>query len=143
MVNKTLFSFFFILLLSGCSIIPANKIHSKAAEKVHISTINANKSCHYVGEVYGDQGNWFTGMFTSNINIVNGSINNLKNQAAENNADYIYLENSSTSNESVIQSFSFFLIHPFALLSGVYNVSLIGQAYSCNNQNKDGEMSEK
>lgn len=40
------------------------------------------KECTYLGDVIRNQGNFFTGGFTSNSNLEKGARNDLKNQAA-------------------------------------------------------------
>ena len=53
-----------IAMISGCSAIPLNE----QASKVIASPNPAPKSCKYVGQVVGNQGNFFTGSYTSNKN---------------------------------------------------------------------------
>jgi hypothetical protein len=67
-----------ILALSGCSPIPVNP----GAQKVQLVTTEP-KECEYLGEATGNQGNFFTGGWTSNANLETGARNDLKNQAAQ------------------------------------------------------------
>lgn len=41
------------------------------------------KGCKYLGEATGNQGNFFTGAYTSNENLETGARNTLKNKAVE------------------------------------------------------------
>ena len=73
---------FVSFFITGCTVIPANKTANIKAHNVYLTQKKPPKSCRYVGEVYGSQGNWFTGMFTSNMDLALGARNSLKNQAA-------------------------------------------------------------
>jgi hypothetical protein len=74
-VLRVLAIFGFISLL-GCS---ANPLVPGAA-KVKIVTAEPT-GCEYLGEVTGNQGNFFTGEWTSNANLEEGARNELKNAA--------------------------------------------------------------
>ncbi len=39
------------------------------------------KGCEYLGDVTGNQGNFFTGQYTSNANLETGARNDMKNKA--------------------------------------------------------------
>ena len=69
-------SFVLIILICGCS---ATEIKPEAA-RIRITT-NEPVGCQYLGEVTGNQGNSFTGGWTSNANLEIGARNDLKNQA--------------------------------------------------------------
>ncbi|MFT6835137.1 MAG: hypothetical protein ACJA0H_001172 [Francisellaceae bacterium] len=113
------------MFLTGCTVIPADKlVHAKAAN-VYLSNKQPLSNCHYLGEVYSAQGNWFTGMFTSNIDIYLGSRNNLKDQAYENKANFIYLEATNINDRTLFAG-------------GNRNVSIVGQAYNCENMGEYG-----
>jgi hypothetical protein len=68
---------FAVILLSGCS---AQQLNS-GAEKVRFLQADP-KGCKYLGEATGNQGNFFTGGFTSNSNMETGARNTMKNKAA-------------------------------------------------------------
>ena len=54
------------------------------AQSIEIVSQAPDKSaCNYLGEVVGSQGNWITGDFTSNENLVTGARNELRNAAYE------------------------------------------------------------
>jgi hypothetical protein len=67
-----------LALLGGCA---ANPL-SPNAQRVRIVT-NEPTGCDYLGEATGNQGNFFTGDWTSNANLETGARNDLKNQAAQ------------------------------------------------------------
>ena len=73
------------LSLVGCQSTPLNP----QAQRVIISPNAPPKGCHYVGEVTGNQGNFFTGGFTSNQNLEQGALNDIKNKAAALGANYV------------------------------------------------------
>lgn len=67
-----------LLLLAGCA---AEQL-KPGAEKVRFMQ-SEPKGCKYVGEATGNQGNFFTGGWTSNENLETGARNILKNKANE------------------------------------------------------------
>ncbi len=58
----------------------ATQIKSSNAMKVLI-TRTEPKDCEYLGDVTGNQGNFFMGRFTSNANLETGARNDMKNKA--------------------------------------------------------------
>jgi hypothetical protein len=73
--------------ISGCASIELDT----TAAKVIASPNPAPKSCKYLGQAVGNQGNFFTGGFTSNKNLEAGSMNDLRNQAAKLGGNYIQM----------------------------------------------------
>ncbi|MES2614226.1 MAG: DUF4156 domain-containing protein [Bdellovibrionota bacterium] len=63
-------------LLFGCS----STSLDPGAESVRIMQ-SEPKGCKYLGEVTGNQGNSFTGSWTSNSNLETGARNDMKNKA--------------------------------------------------------------
>jgi hypothetical protein len=49
-------------------------------------------SCEFVGEVVGSQGNWVTGDYTSNKNLVVGARNELRNEASKLGANVVHVQ---------------------------------------------------
>jgi len=74
--------------LMGCSAIQLNP----NAHRVIASRNAAPKGCKYLGSVVGSQGNFFTGGWTSNKNLAEGSMNDMKNKAANMGGNYIQIE---------------------------------------------------
>lgn len=88
-------------LLGGCATIKLNP----NASKVIASPNQPPKSCHYLGQVTGSQGNFISGEFTSNKSLDSGAQNDLKNQAAVKGGNYIQLITVKTSNFGSIGRF--------------------------------------
>jgi len=109
-------------VLVGCS---ANPLMS-GAEKVRIVTSDP-QGCEYLGEATGNQGNFFTGGWTSNENLETGARNELKNAALKMGGNTILL---ITSRAGVTGSYN---------VSGGYgggssqetNVTYSGTVYRC------------
>lgn len=72
-VKPLLFCLFQLAACSANPLIPG-------AERVRIVTADP-KGCEYLGEATGNQGNFFTGGWTSNANLETGARNELKNVA--------------------------------------------------------------
>lgn len=100
--------------LSACSAIPVNE-NARHIEIVDQSYNTSN--CQYRGEVVGSQGNWVTGDYTSNENLIIGARNDMKNKAYELGANIIVIQNMS--NSSAWGSL------------GTTNSTSIGKAYLC------------
>jgi len=80
--------------LYGCSSIPVEPQNQRI-----ISSPNpAPKGCKYLGEVTGNQGNFFTGGWTSNRNLEEGARNDLRNQAGKMGANYVQIVTSRSGN---------------------------------------------
>ena len=103
-----------ILILSGCS---ATKVMPQA-NSVEIVNEPVDKSkCKFLGEIVGSQGNWFTGDYTSNKNLVAGARNELRNEAYKLGANIVYIQNMANTNA-------------WGSL-GTTNTTAIGKAYKC------------
>ncbi len=115
------------VLLSSCASIQTDP---KAA-RVIASPNPPPKGCKYKGQVVGNQGNFFTGGFTSNRNLEEGSMNDMKNQAAKIDANYVQIvSNRAGVTGSMNGSFG----HNGGFMSGSSeqtNVTNLGNAYSC------------
>src|SRR5437773_9744065 len=86
-MNRLLAILVLTVVVSGCASI---QLDSRAT-RVIASPNPAPKGCKYVGQVIGNQGNFFTGGFTSNRSLEEGSMNDMKNQAAKLGANYIQI----------------------------------------------------
>lgn len=60
------------------------------AERVRFAQ-SEPQGCEYLGEATGNQGNFFTGAWTSNSNLETGARNELKNKAAEMGGNVVVL----------------------------------------------------
>ena len=72
--------------LVACKAIPLQP----GAEAVRL-TNEEPKGCRFLGDVTGNQGNAFTGDFTSNRNLETGARNDIKNQAKAMGGNVVYL----------------------------------------------------
>jgi hypothetical protein len=73
--------------------------------------------CKFVGEIVGSQGNWVTGDFTSNKNLVVGTRNELRNEAYKLGGNVVYIQDMKNTNAS--------------RSLGTTNTTAIGKAYKC------------
>jgi hypothetical protein len=64
---------------------------SPQAQRVVLSPNQPPHGCKYVSALTGNQGNFFTGGFTSNKNLEQGAMNDLRNQAANLGANYVQM----------------------------------------------------
>lgn len=67
------------LLLTACS---ANQLDGRA-QSVRVTNGDPKGECTFLGTVTGEQGNFFTGGWTSNANLETGALNSLRNQTAK------------------------------------------------------------
>ncbi|HYF97435.1 MAG TPA: DUF4156 domain-containing protein [Coxiellaceae bacterium] len=104
------------LTLCACSSIPLEP----QAQHVLVTPNPPSKKCYYLGQVLGNQGNFFTGGWTSNPNLEAGAMNDMKNKAAKLGANYVQIITSRQGNTG--QN------------NGAYqqtNITDIGNAYKC------------
>jgi opacity protein-like surface antigen len=107
----------------GC----ASETLQPQAAHVIVSPNAAPKGCKYAGQVVGNQGNAFTGAWTSNRNLEEGSMNNMKNQAANLGANYVQLVNSRAGSTGSMSSYG----GDFSGSMQETNVTNLGNAYVC------------
>ncbi len=113
----------FTVLMAGCAATP---IEPQAA-RVISSTNPAPKSCKYVGQVVGNQGNFFTGNYTSNKHLEEGAMNDMRNKASKLGANYIQLITTRAGNTGSVGGSD-------GMVSGHMsqtNVTNLGNAYIC------------
>ncbi|WP_419420160.1 DUF4156 domain-containing protein [Legionella sp. D16C41] len=118
----------FTLLFAGCAAIPPEP---QAVRGVIVSPKAAPQGCKYLGQVVGNQGNFLTGGFTSNRNLEEGAMNDLKNKAIKLGANYIQL---LTNRAGTTGSMSGFNAQNNGYMSGSSqqtNVTNLGNAYIC------------
>lgn len=101
-------------LLFGCAATPL----TPGAQVVDILDAPPDKSkCQFLGEVMGTQGNWFTGGYTSNQNLMLGARNSIKNEAFKLGANAVLIQQENHAN--------------YQMAGGTSNSTLIGKAYKC------------
>jgi Domain of unknown function (DUF4156) len=111
-----------LVLVAGCSPVPL----SPEARQVRIVTSDPS-GCQYLGEVTGNQGNSFTGGFTSNADLETGARNDMKNQALRLGANTIQLLSTragQTGNMSMAKGSGGGSVEQT-------NVTYVGGAYRC------------
>lgn len=116
-------SFAGLSIMVGCA---STDLEGSAASVV-VSPDKPAQGCKYIGQVVGNQGNFFTGEYTSNKNLEQGAMNDLRNQAAKEGANYIQLLTNRagvTGSGSVYQGTGSFD-------SEQTNVTVLGNAYNC------------
>jgi len=111
MKNILLLTGFF---LAGCSAI---QLSPEAASIEIVNEIPNKKTCKFLGEIVGSQGNWFTGDFTSNENLVMGARNELRNKAYKLGGNVVYMQDMKNTNA-------------WGSL-GTTNTTAIGKVYKC------------
>ncbi|MGK3995839.1 DUF4156 domain-containing protein [Sorangium sp. So ce1024] len=115
----------FALLLLSSSILPACAAVelNPGAEKVIVTRQPAPQGCRFLGTVIGEQGGSFSGKFTSNANLQEGAVNDMKNKAHDLGGNYVVLENTNAGNTISGDRDS---------ISGQQtDVTHMGNAYSC------------
>ncbi len=101
-------------LLSACAAHPLDE----GAESVNLVSIYPDtKTCTSVGEVIGTYGNWITGDFTSNANLISGARNSLRNEAYKLGANVVFIEGMENTDS-------------WGSL-GISNTTIVGKAFHC------------
>jgi hypothetical protein len=83
-----------VLFLVGCSAIST----TPEGRSVELLTEKPTGNCKPLGDVVGSQGNWFTGDYTSNKNLLIGARNDLRNKASKMGGNYVWVQDSSNTN---------------------------------------------
>ena len=113
--------------LTACAAIPADP----NTNNIIISPNPVPAGCKYLGQVVGNQGNFLTGGFTSNRNLEEGAMNDLKNKASKLGANYIQL---ITNRAGVTGSMGGGFAREGGYMSGgsqQTNITNVGNAYRC------------
>jgi hypothetical protein len=116
--------------LAGCA---ATKL-SPAAQRVMVTSQKAPKSCKYLGMATANQGNFFTGAYTSNQNLQSGAFNDLRNQAAKMHGNRVVLLMSHAADTTSGGGVGIGGIGGGALSGQETNVAITGNIYRCPNQ---------
>ncbi|MBM4200285.1 MAG: DUF4156 domain-containing protein [Gammaproteobacteria bacterium] len=125
MTNRVVVWLMFWVGLAGCAAVPLDP----QAQRIRIVTADP-VGCQYLGEVTGNQGNAFTGGFTSNANLETGARNDMKNQGLHMGANTIQLLTTragQTGNMAISQGSG-------GGSSEQTNVTYVGAAYRCPDQ---------
>ncbi|ELV8809433.1 TPA: DUF4156 domain-containing protein [Vibrio vulnificus] len=98
------------LFLAGCTTPTHLPLSGSQAIEIRIDDQFNPKQCQYLGTVTGNEGHWYSYLFFANDTMMQGAVNDLKNNAKELDADTI------------------FVIAPQAFVT---SFSLLGTAYRC------------
>lgn len=96
---------FTCLTQSACSITQQyTKNHDvRLIQKNELNIVHTDKQadCHYLGEIIGSEGHWYSYLFVSNRALVQGAINDLYNQANNIGANVVFISDDVSFNTSV------------------------------------------
>lgn len=79
------------LLLLSCAAVPLEP----GAEKIIVTRQKPPKDCKFLSAVIGQQGGMLSGQLTSNRNLAEGALNDLRNRALKLGANYVSLESET------------------------------------------------
>lgn len=108
------------LTLTACQAIKLNP----GAERVRLTHNEPGKECEFLGDITGNQGDFFTGGFTSNADLETGARNDLKNQAFNMGGNTIYILTQRAGETASYDS-------EHGGGSSQTNVTLTGNVYRC------------
>lgn len=117
---KIIYTTILLASLSACSSVPLQP----NAELVRLTNTEPTNECQFLGDITGNQGDFFTGEFTSNENLETGARNDLKNKAYNMGGNVIYL---LTQRAGQTGSFN----NEFGGGMTQTNVTLSGNVYKC------------
>lgn len=116
-----------LTVLSAALIGCAAKTLKPGADRILVTRQPAPQTCRFVGTVIGEQGGALTGGWTSNKNLAQGAMNDMKNQALDMGANYVVLENTNAGNTMNMSTSGGFLSGG----SSQTDVTHTGNAYVC------------
>lgn len=103
-----------LILLAGCA---AKSVKPEAQSVELVNEAPDESRCKFVGEVVGSQGNWLTGEYTSNKNLVVGARNELRNEAYALGGNVVYVQEMKDSKAWKA--------------NGTTNTTAVGKVYRC------------
>jgi uncharacterized protein YbjQ (UPF0145 family) len=80
--------------VAGCAATALNP----GAERVMVTHMPPRNDCKFVATLVGQQGDAIAGKFTSNRDLAEGAINDMKNQAQAAGANYVLIETTTAGN---------------------------------------------
>ena len=111
---KSIFLPLLTFALSGCA---ANAVRPEAQSVEIVNELPNLNKCKFLGKIVGSQGNWFTGDYTSNKNLVVGARNELRNETHTLGGNVVYVQDMKNTNA-------------WGSL-GTTNTTAVGKAYRC------------
>lgn len=112
-----------VALINGCASIKLDP----QAQRIVVSPNKPPQGCKYLGQVVGNQGNFFTGNWTSNRNLEEGAMNSLKNEAGKMGANYVQLITNRAGVTGSVHGSDGYISGG----SAQTNVTDLGNAYAC------------
>lgn len=119
---KTILAIILVTTLAACSSVAIQP----EANNVRLTHNEPGKECTYLGDITGNQGDFFTGSFTSNADLETGARNDLKNKAMKIGGDTIYILTQRAGQTGHYDD-------GFGGGSQQTNVTLSGNVYKCRN----------
>lgn len=107
-------------LTAGLAACAATPLQVPEAANILVTRNAPAADCEFLGEVRGTQGNFWTADFTSDENILIGARNKMRDAAYAMGANFIQVELENPSHNTADYS-----------SGGVYNSTVIGNAYRC------------
>jgi hypothetical protein len=90
-LRKRDFALFGLILIIIISVSCAAKALRPGAERIIVSNTPPPQGCKFMGTIVGNQGGAFSGPWTSNKNLAQGAINDMRNKAFDMGANYLQL----------------------------------------------------
>jgi hypothetical protein len=117
---KKLFPILAVLSLGACSALPLQQ----NASLVRLTHQEPNaENCKFLGDVTGNQGDFFTGGFTSNADLETGARNDIKNKAIALGGNVVYILTQRAGQTGT---------YNVGIGGQQTNVTLSGNVYHCN-----------
>lgn len=95
-----------------------------SASQIRLTHTEPGKECKFLGDITGNQGDFFTGVFTSNANLETGARNDLKNKARALGGNVVYLLTNRAGQTGSYDA-------DYGGSSQQTNVTLGGNVYRC------------
>jgi len=121
---KKLFPVLAVLSLGACSALPLQQ-NASLVRLTHQEP--SADTCKFLGDVTGNQGDFFTGGFTSNADLETGARNDIKNKATVMGGNVVYLLTQRAGQTGNYNG-------DFGGGTQQTNVTLSGNVYHCNQE---------
>ena len=106
----------FLSIVLGLTACAAKRLNP-GADRVMLSNSQPSDNCEFLGEVIGGQGNWWTDDITSTKALVEGSRNDMKNQAHAMGANFVHIQQAEQDTSYL----------------GGGKIGMAGNAFACSN----------
>ena len=106
-------------LVTGC----AATALKPGADRVMVTHMPPADGCQYLGSIIGEQGGSVAGKYTSNKNLAQGVLNDMKNKAYRMGANYVLLEDTQAGSTMTADR--------YGASAGQTDVTHMGNAFKC------------